>query len=82
MEIKKQTLQKLRNIEWHQNEVKRLVEEIEHEYGLEGVTDAQPWTFGMNIDSQGSVCTAKESEKILQEFLILKEEEQKVNKDE
>ena len=70
--IPKRILKKLEQIERHQSEVKRLVAEVESEYGLEDMEDAQGWTWGMNVDHQGSVPTATANLAMLEIFLAMR----------
>jgi hypothetical protein len=66
--ISKRTMNRLKRIEKHQREVKRLVAEIHDVYTLDDVEDGDGWTFGMCIDQQGQVWEANSSAVLLEKF--------------
>ena len=70
--LSKATIKKLQQIERHQLAAKRLVAEVQDQYGLADVEDAQGWTWDMNIDQQGRVWPAASSARLLEEMLARK----------
>lgn len=72
MDIPRSVLKKLARIEELQREVKSLVSYVQQDMGIENVIDDDLWNWGMHVDRQGDVYSAKDSETLLRSFLEMK----------
>ena len=75
--IPKHIVDKIKRIEHHQSEVKRLVDLVEEYFEIQDVVDDESaWSWGMYVDQQGAYYTAADNIQSLKEFIERRDDEE------